>query len=89
LPIYTSLGEDSVDELEPDVPDEAPATVIAFVCHTAVGQIVRARYCSTENLNKDIHSYNYFVIYISVYMIENIIANHNCLKHKLIIVIDF
>jgi hypothetical protein len=60
--MYTSLGEDSVDELDPDVPNVAPATVIAFVCHTAVRQIVRARYFSIENLNKDFQSYSYFVI---------------------------
>jgi hypothetical protein len=55
LSIYTSVGSLSLDEVDPDVPALAPATVVAFLCHIAVGQIVRVRYLSIENLSKHMY----------------------------------
>jgi hypothetical protein len=55
LSMYTSVGELSVDEFDPDMLDARPATVVAFICHIAVGHNIRARCFSIKNLHKDIN----------------------------------
>jgi len=55
LSMYTSVGASSSFELDPDVPPALPATVVAFLCHIAVGHNIRARYFSIKNLHEDIN----------------------------------
>jgi len=51
----TSFGKLSSDEFDPDVPDARPATVVAFLCHIAVGHNIRVEYFSIKNLHKNIN----------------------------------
>jgi hypothetical protein len=53
--MWTSVGKLSIDEFDPDAPDARPATVIAFLCHIAVGHNIRVRDFSIKNLHKDIN----------------------------------
>jgi hypothetical protein len=53
LSINTVLGASSSVAVEPDVPDREPATVTAFVAHTAVGHKVTAVIPSIKSLRKD------------------------------------
>jgi hypothetical protein len=53
LSTNTVLGASSCVAEEPDVPDLEPATVVAFVAHTAVEHKVTAVIPSIKSLRKD------------------------------------